>query len=233
MIRVVVVDDHSLVREGLRSVFAKTDDIRLVEDYGDGADLLAARTTRKRVDVIILDISMTRTDGLTSLERLQEQDDAPPVLILSLHPESTYAEAAIRRGARGYLSKNAPNEVVCDAVRVIARGGMFLTESGADHVLNPPDPQDEQRRIEGLLADLSSRERNVFDGICAGSTQKEIAWELGVSEQTVSTYKRRLMTKLQVSSMVDIVRMGFTLEEREQGDSTGSGDRTSQLRRRL
>lgn len=228
MIRVAVVDDHSLVREGLRSVFARTEDIRMVEDYSDGDELIGARPSRRRIDVIVLDISMARSDGISVLNQLRSRDGAPPVLILTLHPETSHAEAAIRAGARGYLTKSAPNEQVCDAIRVVARGGLYLTENGTTEVLNPQDP--EALRTEQLLGNLSPQERKVFEGICAGNTQKEIAWQMGVSEQTVSTYKRRLMTKLGVSSVADIVRMGFSLEKDADTVPAGRDQRTQRLR---
>lgn len=216
MIRVIVVDDHDLVREGLRAVFNRTEDIRMVADYTDGDELLRISPTRRNADVIILDISMSRTSGMEVLEALGPVADAPPVLLLTLHPEDTYVVAAMKAGAKGYLMKDALNETVCEAIRVVARGGLYLSPAGAGMVLgNRRTPtRSGPEEIGSILSTLSDRERLVFRMLVDGSTQKEIAWELGVSDRTVSTYKQRCMQKLGVTSMVELVKIGLGTKDR-------------------
>lgn len=216
MIRVIVADDHDLVREGLRSVFQRTEDIRVVADYEDGSDLLENAPTTDTADVILLDISMSRLGGMDVLQDLQKRKDAPPVLFLTLHPESERLSRAVRNGARGYVTKDAPNERVCEAVRIVAGGGLYLTQEGTNILLNTGDEEvapEKDENFESVLDPLSSQERKVFKMLCKGFTQKEIAYDMGISVRSVSTYKQRLMKKLNVTSVVEMVRIGLLLEE--------------------
>lgn len=212
MIQVAIVDDHVLVREGLTTVFERTEDIRVHAEFPDGATLLSTVDVLETTDVIIMDITMPAADGMDTLNRLRAtHPDHPPVIFLTMHPEHSYAVAAIRSGARGYVTKDADDQILTDAVRSVVSGGLYLSHTGTELLLS--DDTDPSRENAGTApaspTELSSQERIVFTSLCEGYTIKEIGYEMGVSDKTVSTYKARIMTKLNVTSLVELVRIGM------------------------
>lgn len=215
MIHVVLVDDHDIVREGLRSVLSRTEDMRLIADYADGDEFLENAASLPRIDVVVLDIAMSRTSGIDVLTSLKEEfTDPPPVVFLTVHPEEQRAKEVMQLGARGYITKSAPHETVCEAIRIVASGGIYLSEDGRRSVLGDSAPElqhDLEKSVETKLATLSKQENRVFRMLCAGMTQKEIAFEMDISERTVSTYKHRVMKKLDAKSTVDLVRIEISL----------------------
>lgn len=204
MIHLGIVDDHLLVREGLRRVFDTEADITVVAEFGDGAELLSQRTRIPRIDVLFLDITMPKSNGMEVLREVVTWDRAPAVVFLSMHPEDTQVRAAVEAGARGYLTKDASDSVLREAVRSVANGGLYLSKTGTKVLL--ADTQGGGSKEDDRLAELSSQERVVFDRLCLGQTIKEIAYEIEVSEKSVSTYKSRLMRKLEVASLAELFR---------------------------
>lgn len=216
MIRVIIVDDHLLVREGLRSVLQGAPDIEVVADYASGSPILSE--SRPAAEVLMLDISMPDADGLSILQALKGRPGAPAVILLTMHPALRYAQEAIRLGARGYLTKDSDQETILQAIRSVALGGLFIHPDDTGALWIPPQGNEGEtasapagKETEAALEQLSLQERRVFDLIVKGKTIKETAWELGVSDKTVSTYKTRLMAKLGVDSLVGLIKFGMGL----------------------
>lgn len=201
MLRILLCDDHPILREGLKNILLQQPDIKVVEEAGSGAELME-KTGASRFDVIILDITLPDMNGLDVLKNLQAQGNRTGVLVLSMHPEEQYATRALKAGAAGYLQKeSAPAELV-SAVRRIALGGKYVTASLAEKLaFQLQEPGD--KAPHELLSD---REYQVLCLLASGRGIKEIAQELGLSAPTIATYRSRLMTKLDLSSTVDIVR---------------------------
>ena len=207
MLKVIICDDHPIVRAGMQKIIEKAGDIVVQAEVGSGPELLE-KLRAERFDVVILDISLPGTSGLDVLKSLQGLVHRPPVIVLSMHPEEQYATRALKAGASGYLQKeSAPGELVT-AVRKIARGGKYVTPSLAERLagelVGPGD-----RAPHELLSD---REYQVLCLLASGKGIKEIALELSLSAPTIATYRSRVMTKLSLGSTVDLVR--YALEHR-------------------
>jgi two-component system invasion response regulator UvrY len=210
MLRILLCDDHPIVREGLKRILLQQSDIKVVEEAGSGAELLA-KGAASRFDVIILDITLPDMNGLDVLKNLQAVGNKAAVLVLSMHPEEQYATRALKAGAAGYLQKeSAPAELV-SAVRKIARGGRYVTQSLAERLAFDMVGSGDREPHE-LLSD---REYQVLCLLASGKGIKEIALELSLSAPTIATYRSRVMTKLGLSSTVDLVRyaLGHKLVE--------------------
>jgi len=201
MLRILLCDDHPILREGLKKILLQQSDITIVEEAGSGSELLE-KSASSRYDVIILDITLPDMNGLDVLKNLQAAGTSAGVLVLSMHPEEQYATRALKAGAAGYMQKeSAPAELV-SAVRRIARGGKYVTASLAEKLaFNLQGAVD--RAPHEVLSD---REYQVLCLLASGKGIKEIAQELGLSAPTIATYRSRVMTKLELSSTVDLVR---------------------------
>jgi DNA-binding NarL/FixJ family response regulator len=211
MIRVAIVDDHPLMREGIRAVLAKASDVLVVGAYANGHDFLREhRNHRERLDVVLLDLTMPKSDGFDVLVRLRSWRNPPPVLILSMHPERTHAREVMSAGAHGYVTKDVDDEVLVRAVRTVAAGETFLSPEAHAGLLT--EPETDATPSDRLLS-LSDQERRVFRLIRHGLTAKEIGRELDIAPSTVSTHKQRLMEKLGATSLPDLFRYSDTLPD--------------------
>lgn len=200
MIRVLAADDHPIVLEGLTRLIAKHDDMRLVGEASDGADLIElVRDTL--ADVVLLDISMPGPGFATVIRTLNKERPRLAVLVLSGQPASQYAVRVLRAGASGYVSKSSLSEELADAIREVAQGRRYISpsvaESLVDAVTEPERPAHEV---------LSDREFDVLRYTAAGKPVKHIAQELGLSPKTVSTYRRRVLDKLKLESQAEAIR---------------------------
>ena len=202
MITVAIVDDHALVRAGLRAVFERSGWISVAAEFADPILFLHQLGRLPPLDVVLLDITMPTIDGLAVLERLRTWRTPPPVLVLSMHPERTHAERALALGAHGYVTKDADDAVVLEAVRTVAWGGIYVSHTGGEALLRDSRASDQLPTVD----QLSDQERRVFTLLRQGLTSKEIARDLDLSPKTVSTYKARLMRKLGLRTLVDLVR---------------------------
>jgi two-component system invasion response regulator UvrY len=201
MIRVAIVDDHPIVRRGLRDLLSEQADIDVVAEAGrpeEVAALLASHTC----DVVLLDISLPGRGGLELLGDLLQEWPRLRVLIVSTHAESQYAVRAIKAGAGGYVLKSAAPEELVAAVRNVALTGRHITETVAVELAEYAW----RRSPRTGLASLSNREYEVLRSIAAGQSTTEIAERLSLSVKTVSTYRARLLDKLQLKSVADLVR---------------------------
>jgi NarL family two-component system response regulator LiaR len=204
VIRVLVVDDHQVVREGLRFVLEQECDIEVVGEAGDGrAALEAIRDLAP--DVVLLDMMMPLLDGKGVLDSLRHEDSGPAVVVLTSFPGDEEAIAAVRAGALSYLPKSAAIDRVTDAVRAAAAGGSVL-EPGVTAVL-----VNQLRRQEGAgpLGRLSARERDVLAELSRGRSNREIARALSLGEQTVKSYVSSILTKLDLKDRTQAAIFGL------------------------
>ena len=200
-IRVVVADDHPILRAGLVSVLNASSDLRVVAEAGNGAEVLRSLEDT-RFDVLLLDVSMPGKSGLDLLRQIRKDHPRLPILMVSSHPEDQYALRAIKAGASGYLTKiTAPSDLV-DAVRTVANGRRFITPALAELLANAVERPDEGTPHDAL----SERELQTMKMIAAGYSQTEIADVLCISVKTVSVYRARLLEKMNMKNNVELTR---------------------------
>ena len=205
MIRVISADDHAVVRVGVKQLLADATGIEFVAEARNGTELMQV-LQQESCDVLLLDISMPGKDGLTLLKEVRANWPGIAVVILSMHPEHQYAARALRAGARGYLTKEGAAEQLIEAVRAAAAGGRFVSPALAQ-VLADQVAGDEGKPPHETLSD---REYEVLVRIGAGKSVGEIAEELFLSINTVSTYRARLLTKLGLASTTELIRYVVT-----------------------
>jgi two-component system, NarL family, invasion response regulator UvrY len=207
VIRIVIADDHPIVRAGLKQILADAPDIEVVAEAGDGHAIL--KLIRKGdVDVVLLDISMPGLMGLDALKQMNAENSKLPVLVLSMHPEEQYAIRVLKAGASGYLTKAAAPEQLIGAIRKVYRGGRYVSDALAEKLalglkVGAPGLPHEN---------LSDREYQVLCLISSGKTVKEIAEELSLSEKTISTYRTRILEKMNMKSNAELAHYGIKNE---------------------
>ena len=206
MIRVLIVDDHEVVRQGLRFVLEQEPDVEVVGECGDGHAAVAAIRERAP-DVVLLDLVMPGLDGLGVLRAIEDRPDRPAVVVLTSFLADDRAVAAVRAGALSYLPKTTAVDRVVEAVRAAAEGGSVLDPGVAallvERVRSSPGPE------AGPLATLSRREREVLAGLSRGRSNREIARALSLSEETVKTYVSSLLAKLGVQDRTQAAIFGL------------------------
>jgi DNA-binding NarL/FixJ family response regulator len=204
--RVLLVDDEALVRAGLRMILETTDDLVVVEEVDDGADALAA-VRRSRPDVVLMDIRMPRTDGLSATAAICALPDRPAVIVLTTFDADDYVFRALRAGADGFLLKDTRPQELIRAVRLVAAGDSMLSPGVTRRLIThvAGDPRAERRRTALSRIDgLTDREREVLVEVGRGSTNAEIARTLHMSEATVKTHVSHLFDKLGVTNRVQV-----------------------------
>jgi len=208
-IRVLLVDDQQLVREGLRRILHPSDGFEIVGECQDGDEVEAA-VSRSRPDVVVLDIRMPRMDGIEAIRRLRRHDHAPPILVLTTFGEDEILSGALRAGASGFQLKDAAGEDLIRATRAVARGDGWLDPTVTARVLAAyrstarVDPAAQRN-----LAQLTPREQEVLRLIGTGATNAEIAAELIVSELTVKSHVGHIFTKLGVRDRAAAIVFGY------------------------
>ena len=205
MIRVLLCDDHRIVREGLKQILADTDDIEVAGECADGPQAIA-QAAILAIDLVLLDIALPLRDGLDVLRQLKQDLPRLPVLMLSTYPEKQYAARCFRLGAAGYLNKSADPELLTAAIRKIAAGGVHVSAAMAESMVAELGAQSEKKPHEML----SHREYQVFRMIAAGQSVKEIAVQLALSPTTVATYRSRILEKTGAVNDVGIALYGVT-----------------------
>ena len=195
MIRILIADDHQIVREGLKQILAETSDMAVVAEASNGQEVLI-RLDKNTVDVVMLDISMPGRSGLDILKQLRSDYPKLPVLILSMYSEEQYAMRALRAGASGYLTKDSAPEELIDAIRKIFSGKKYVSASLAEKLAVYLDEGQEKP----LHQALSDREYQVMCMIASGKAVKEIASNLNLSVKTISTYRSRILDKMRMKS---------------------------------
>jgi DNA-binding NarL/FixJ family response regulator len=204
-IRVMLVDDHALVREGIRHVLSATPGVEVVAEAGDGeaALRLAAET---RPDIMVLDLSLPGAGGLEVTARLREVQPEIRVLILSVHDHPEYVLGAVRAGAQGYLRKDTSPAELREALRAVARGESYFSPPVARHLTAAVRGEAPAADAGARLARLTPREREVLAGIAAGETSRAIAVRLGLSPRTVESHRESLARKLDIKTVAGLTR---------------------------
>ena len=201
MIRVVIADDHQILREGLKQLLQGSGDLDVVAEAADGHQVLE-RIRTLDIDVLLLDMSMPGKSGIELIKQVKSERPRLHVLILSMHEESQYAVRAIRAGAAGYLTKDRAAAELVEAIRKVAGGGAYISAEVAQALALAAMPD-----AKGLPHErLSDREFQVFDLLVRGVSVTDIATRLNLSGKTVSTHKARLMEKLGIDNPADLVR---------------------------
>ena len=211
MIRVLVCDDHFIVREGIKQVLADAADIALAGEAESGPQALrqvrdAAEQTAAGggIDVVLMDIAMPQRDGLDVLRQLKSEFPALPVLMLSTYPDKQYAVRSLKMGAAGYLNKSADSQQMIAAIRKVAGGGLFITPAVAEQLAGSIGAGHARGAEETLHERLSHREYQVFRLLSAGRSVSEIAEQLVLSSNTVSTYRARILDKTGARNDVEL-----------------------------
>lgn len=199
--RIVLADDHDLVREGLRRVVDRHPDLEIVGEVADGNALLELLATTP-ADVLVMDISMPGPGFLKTLDHIKEGWPDLPVLVVSMHPEEEWAVQALKAGASGYLSKRRTSDELVQAIRRVQSGGLYVTDALAEGlaarlVRSTSGPAHES---------LSRREFEVLCLLGGGLMVKKVAAQLGLSPRTVSTYRSRILEKLELRTTADLIR---------------------------
>ena len=201
MIRLLVCDDHEIVRDGIRLVSSETDDIKVIDEAATALDSLE-KAVNGNYDVILLDISFPDRSGLDVLKDLLIQRPNAKVLILSMHPEDQYAIRALKTGAYGYLTKSSASRELTTAIRKVAGGNKYITLSIAERIASVLEPGNRRKPHE----QLSDREYEVMCLLGTGSTVNEIARILLLSPNSVKTYRTRVQKKMAFKNNADLVR---------------------------
>ena len=199
MIKILIADDHAIVREGLKQILSESDDLAVADEASTGQEVLE-KINKNDLDLVILDIAMPGRGGLDILKEIKTQKPKLPVLMLSMYPEEQYAVRVLKSGAAGYLTKeSAPGELVM-AIRQISQGKKYISPSLAEKLavdleISPDKPSHET---------LSDREYQVMCMIASGKTLKEIADGLSLSIKTISTYRSRILEKMNLKTNAEL-----------------------------
>lgn len=205
-IRVYIADDHAIIRDGLRALLEARDDIEVIGGAGDGRQAVA-EAKQSQPDVVLMDISMPRLNGIEAAAQLREVAPKARVIMLSMHATSEHLFRALQAGARGYVLKNSAGAELVDAVRTVHAGKRYFSPKIADLLVDGYVRED---RSASPVEALSAREREILQLIAEGRTSAEVAHSLSLSPKTVETYRSRLMQKIGVSDVVGLVKFAIT-----------------------
>jgi DNA-binding NarL/FixJ family response regulator len=214
-IRVLVADDHAVVREGIRHVLEREPGFEVVAEAANGSEVLPL-AERHRPDVAVLDISMPGESGIQVAAQLRQRLPETRILILSMYDNAEYVLESVRAGAHGYILKDTAATELRRAIRAVQNGEAFLSPPVASRLTAAVRGELEREARTGDLGSLTAREREVLRGIVRGQTNKEIAAALGISHRTVETHRESLMRKLRIRTVAGLTR--FALEAGLAGD---------------
>ncbi|MDD5298229.1 MAG: response regulator transcription factor [Rhodocyclaceae bacterium] len=200
MTRVLLADDHRIIREGIKTILADTEDLIVCGEASNGTEVLNL-IAREEWDLLVLDITMPGRNGLELIKQVRKERPRLPILVLSMHSEEQYALRALHAGASGYVTKESESEVIVAAMHKVAARGIYLSERVAEMLARERMPQmnDEPHKL------LSDREYQVFERIVAGRRLTDIAHELSLSIKTVSTHKSRIQQKMGLATHAELV----------------------------
>ena len=207
MIRILIADDHPVVRNGLKQIIGETPDIRVADEAGTGQEVLA-KVRKGNFDVVLLDISLPGQSGLDILKQLKSEKAKLPVLMLSIYPEEQYAVRTLKAGASGYLTKTSSPDELIGAIRKVSKGRKYVSPALSEKLAI----ELEIGREKPLHETLSDREYQVMRMIASGKTVTDIAREIPLSVKTVSTYRARILEKMRIRNNAEITR--YAMENR-------------------
>ena len=207
MMRILIADDHAIVRKGLKQLLLEEYPSAKIEEVND-AESLINKIMQEEWNVVICDLSMPGRSGLDALRQIRQTAPSLPVLIMSMHPEDQYALRVLKAGASGYLTKDSIHEELITAIHTVMRGKKFITPSIAEKLAEAFDSDSEKQAHESL----SDREFDVFKLLSSGKSVSEIALQLSLSITTVSTYRSRIMEKMNMRSNAELTR--YALEKK-------------------
>jgi two-component system response regulator NreC len=203
VIRILLADDHALVRQGFRMILSTQPDMEIVGEAGNGREAVEL-ADKLHPDVVVMDVTMPGLNGIEATRRLVASSPHTRVLALSMHKDSVYVREILRAGARGYLLKDSVDADLLAAVRAVAKGEGYLSPGVSDAVLT-----DYRRHVTDPLDLLTSREREVLQMIAEGKTNKEIATSLNLSVYTIEAHRGRIMEKLTLHRTSELVRFAL------------------------
>lgn len=201
VIKILIVDDHAIVREGLKQIIRDDEDMVIADEAAEGREVLT-KLSKDNYDVVVLDITLPDLSGLEVLKAIRREAQNLPVLILSIHPEEQYAVRALKAGASGYLTKESAPEELIKAIRKVAAGGKYISSSLAEKLALDLEADAEKPPHESL----SDREFQVMCMIARGKTITQIAESLCLSIKTISTYRSRALEKMRMETNADLTR---------------------------
>ena len=199
MIKILIADDHGIIRKGIKQILSRTSDIEVTAEASTGQEALEKIWTI-HFDLVILDISLPGRNGLEILKQIRSQKPKLPVLILSMYPEEQYAVRVLRAGASGYLTKESDKNELVEAIRRIAEGKKYITPSLAEKLASELEPSNDK----ALHERLSDREYHILCLIAKGKSSNEFAEELALSVKTVSTHRARVLEKMGMKSNAEL-----------------------------
>lgn len=201
--RILLADDHSVVRSGFRALLSAQPDLEVVGEASDGRDAVE-QTVLLKPDVVVMDVTMPNLNGIEATRRMAQEAPRVRVLALSMHKDAVYVREILRAGARGYLLKDSSEQDLINAVRALAKGEGFISPAVSDAVLS-----DYRKHVTDPIDLLTTREREVLQRIAEGQTNKEIAASLNLSVYTVEAHRGRIMEKLNLHSTGELVRFAL------------------------
>ena len=201
MIKVLVADPHIIVHKGIKAVFRNSTEISIIGKVTNDVDIYDY-LDENHVDIVIMELDFSSVDGLSILKRIKKEFPSVRVLIFTGQPEEVYAISSLKAGASAYLNKSAPTGYIRDAILKISSGGVYITNQLAQSIAFDETTGNPRRRF----SKLSMREVEGLKMLCSGKRNKKIAFELGINEKTVSTYRSRIMKKLKVRNLVELIR---------------------------
>ena len=208
MIRVILADDHAVVRAGLKAVLSSAKDIEVIGEAKNGVEAVAL-TERFKPDIVVMDLSMPDLDGTAATKQIVEKGLASKVLVLTMHAEEDYLVPLMEAGAAGYLVKSAADRDLVDAIRAVARGDLYVRPSAARVLARELKKKEEAADDRARYEKLTERERDVLRLTAEGYTAPEIGEKLHISPKTVDTYKQRVNEKLGLTHRPDYVKFAL------------------------
>ncbi len=206
-IKILIADDHEVVRQGLKVILNEHSDLEIVAEAGNGNEVLKI-IQKTKVDIVLLDFDMPEKNGLDTLIELKSIRPKLPVIILSIFPEDHYGTRFLKAGASGYLGKASASELLVEAVRKVAGGGKYISPELTDKLVTDLTKDSEKAAHETL----TDREFQVFKGLASGKKMKEIANELCLSINTISTYRSRILQKMDLKNNAELIRYALKME---------------------
>ena len=206
--RLLLVDDHTVVRQGLRRILESDDEIEIAGEASDGRTAVEM-ARRLQPQVVVMDIALPELNGIEATRQIAKRVDGAKVLILTMHADDVYVRQALKAGARGYLLKDSEDLDLLKAVKVIGSGGSFFSPVVSKVLLEGYLGDAAGQQVEDDLSLLTDREREVLQLIAEGKTNKEVAVSLQVSVNTVETHRKHLMEKLDLHNTAELVRFAI------------------------